>query len=113
MVMTKDKRGIECDTCGAEYRENFTYYSCTLDKIDVSAARSSSDNSGSDVEKRFLDLEICEKCWGDMKARMMEIINKREEKAKKAVKNKQSDWSVQDGTVSAPGNQDRQRGPAR
>ena len=92
MVQTNDMRGIQCDLCGAEYREQFTYFSGTLDKVDVDGTRSKGEVA--EVDKRFLDIDICEKCWLDhIKTKMMEVINKREKEAKKRAKNKGNQWS--------------------
>ena len=112
MVRTNDKRGIECDLCGAEYKENFIYYSGILDKVDVNAARATSIT---EVDKRFLDIDMCQKCWQDMKERILDVINKREQKAKKIATSKSTpdEWSTQDGTIRTPGDQNRPGGFVR
>lgn len=88
-MMTDDKKGIMCDTCGDEYREKFIYYSSVFDKVSVD---SSQQKVGVvDADKRTLELDMCEKCYGDMTTKVREIINKRESKGSKKGK---SGWSM-------------------
>lgn len=80
----KDKQtdGVICDLCGAVRTEKFIYYSAKLDKVSVD--RNSGFSADRDVDRRFLDLDICESCFDQMKKKILDVINRK----------KDSDWST-------------------
>ena len=79
-MMTDDKKGIMCDICGSEHREKFIYYSSVFDKVSVDSAQKKVGVV--DADKRTLELDLCEKCYGDMKTKVLEVINKKDKKPK-------------------------------
>jgi hypothetical protein len=80
----KDKQtdGVICDLCGAVRTDKFTYYSAKLDRVNVD--RNSGFLADRDVDRRFLDLDICESCFDQMKKKILDVINRK----------KDSDWST-------------------
>ena len=102
MVMTSDRKGIECDLCGAEHREQFSYFSAKsvnpiqVDKIDVNVEQSDPIIG---VDKRYLDIDICIKCMEDIVNKMKKVISDRQNKQAKNQKNKSNQWSSDDGSV--------------
>ena len=74
-MITEDKRGIYCDFCGEPLRDRFQYYSGVLHKVDVDRDRKQT----TDVDRRFLDFDMCEKCFvNKVKKAMLKIIKQRE-----------------------------------
>ena len=72
-MQTKDKKGIICDTCGLVAKDKFTYYNVVqVHKIGVNIG------SNTDVDKRYLDLDICENCWSEILKKVKKVIAKRE-----------------------------------
>jgi hypothetical protein len=67
--------GIVCDFCGTVRTDKFTYYSAKLDKVDID--KSSGFSMDRDVDRRFLDLDICEPCFEQMKKKILDVIKKR------------------------------------
>ena len=97
MVMTSDQKGISCDICGVEYRDRFVYFSCRMDKVTVDTSRSHS--AITDLDKRNLDVDICDKCYHDIESKMRSVIDRREKELDKIRKNKGQQWSMKDGSV--------------
>ncbi|MHA2403769.1 MAG: hypothetical protein ACXADH_12310 [Candidatus Kariarchaeaceae archaeon] len=85
--MTKDRKGIVCDVCGDEARGVFTYYSANFDEVKVAVDQQKVGVV--DADKRTLELDFCEKCYGNMKAKVLEVIDKKG----KEPKSKKSEWS--------------------
>ena len=86
--MTPDRRGVQCDLCGSEYRESFTYYSFVIDEVVVEVAQSRVD-----PDKRYLDIDVCNKCMEDIKTRMKAVIAKNKKKPNKVPKSIKDQWS--------------------
>lgn len=68
--------GIICDLCGIACTDKFEYYSGRFDLVEVD--RSLSKSAIKQVDKRFLDIDLCSVCFTDLQRRMLEVINKRE-----------------------------------
>lgn len=85
---TKKNVGVLCDICGKVYIDKFVYYSAKFDCIQVD--RNFGPRGIADIDKRYLDLDFCDNCFNQLKAKVMEAIKKRE---------KQGDWST---TTTAP-----------
>lgn len=75
---SKVTTGIICDTCGMVFEKQFKYYSAKFDFVEVDSTRGK--NGIVDVDRRNLDLDICESCMGNIKKRVLELIAKREQK---------------------------------
>ena len=75
---TKTMTGIICDTCGVVFEKKFKYYSVKFDLVEVDSDRGR--NGVVEVDRRNLDLDMCEICTGNLKKRVIELINKREQK---------------------------------
>lgn len=74
-MQTEDRRGIYCDLCGKPYRDQFSYYSGQLDKVQVDTQRAEK----LDVDRRFLDIDICDGCYASrIKKPMLKVIRERE-----------------------------------
>lgn len=89
MVMTEDRRGIRCDFCGEEYRDEFDYYSLRIDKVVVNSKIQKTGVVS--VDRRMLDFDICEKCYQEMIDRARVVIDKEklEDRSKK--------WEIKGG----------------
>jgi len=73
-MQTEDKRGIYCDLCGKVFRDQFTYFSGQLDKVQVDTR-----SEKLDVDRRFLDIDMCESCHANrIKRPMLKVIRERE-----------------------------------
>ena len=73
MVQTKNKDGIICDLCGTSSTKEFKYFNMVhIHKIDVVVGVKM------DVDKRMLDLDICESCWNNLFIKVKKVIAKRE-----------------------------------
>ena len=92
MVMTSDRRGISCDLCGAEHKDKFEYYSLKIDKIAVD--REVQKTGIVDVDRRFLDVDICPSCQENMAKQMENVISMRKSKTDKDTKNKANEWTT-------------------
>ena len=78
-MKTPDSRGIECDFCGKEFRDKFTYFSGEAHKVDVDKDR----KQVVDVDRRFLDYDMCGECFTRrIKKPMLKVIKEREENRK-------------------------------
>lgn len=77
MVQTADKSGIICDFCNREYRDNFEYFSGELHKVLVN--KDLPNEKQVEVNRRFLDIDICIVCQRDIIEKpMVKIIKERE-----------------------------------
>jgi ferredoxin len=92
MVMTTDRRGISCDLCGAEFRDTFDYYSAKIDKITVDASRQKTGVA--EVDRRFMDLDICDGCWEKTVEVVKKVIEARKQKASRAKKSGADQWTT-------------------
>lgn len=95
--MTSDQKGISCDLCGVDYRDKFEYFSGNLDKVFVDSALQKTGIV--DCDRRFLDIDICEKCMNEFMDKMKQVITEREKKAVKNKSTKADQWSTGDGAV--------------
>ena len=90
MVANYDKdskiNGIKCDICGIAKLDKFTYYSAKIDAIMVDKVMGAKGIA--DIDRRYLDLDFCEACFGKLKSQVMLVIKKREENKGK------SQWST-------------------
>lgn len=78
-MQNSDKKGIICDLCQMIYSNKFKYYNATFDMIDVDCSLNKA--SVIDVDKRFLDLDICENCMNEMIEKVKLGIKKRANKS--------------------------------
>lgn len=92
MVMTTDRRGISCDLCGAEFRDTFDYYSARIDKVAVDSSKKKTGVA--EVDRRYMDLDICLPCWEKMVKQVKKTIKEREKQASKAKKSGANEWST-------------------
>lgn len=92
MVAHFDKKGringIICDMCGHTNTDKFRYYSAKLDCIEVD--KSIGSKGIADIDRRYLDLDFCASCFGNMKKQVLAIIKKREDAKAKG----KSQWST-------------------
>jgi hypothetical protein len=77
-MMTSDRQGLLCDKCGKELRRKFVYYSVEFTKVGVDA--DVKQVGPVDVDKKYLNLDICEGCYEDLKAICLAVIKRRERK---------------------------------
>ena len=92
MTMTDDRRGISCDLCGSEHRDRFEYYSIKIDKV---AVDSEVKKTGViNVDRRFLDVDICPSCQEKMTKQMEKVILMRKSKTDKDKRNKADEWTT-------------------
>ena len=73
--------GISCDFCGNTKVEKFTYYSAKLDKVQVDKVVGFQTDR--DVDRRHLDLDICEACFGAMREKILKVIKNRDKNKNK------------------------------
>jgi hypothetical protein len=64
--------GITCDQCGEVFTRKFTYFSCEFTKVLVDAEQKIAGPT--EVDKKYLNLDICEKCYEKMKRKCLAII---------------------------------------
>lgn len=72
--------GIVCDICGAICTQKFTYYSAKFDRVLVNGGSGSS--SDVEVDKRFMDLDYCERCFESTKSTVLKVIKERDKAGK-------------------------------
>ena len=92
MVMTSDRRGISCDLCGSEHRDKFEYYSFKIDKVAVDSEMKKTGVIN--IDRRFLDVDICPNCQEKMTKQMEKVILMRKSKTDKDNRNKASEWTT-------------------
>lgn len=91
MIMTKDRRGIYCDLCGSACKDQFEYYSAKIDKVVVD---SKIQKTGIvDIDRKFMDIDICPGCWDSILEKMKAVISQRERTTVKDQRNKSDEWS--------------------
>lgn len=77
-MVTTDKQGIICDICGSISTKNFKYYSATFDMVEVDCTIKKSGPLN--IDRRFLDLDVCVKCMDEIISKVKLGIEKRENK---------------------------------
>jgi hypothetical protein len=70
--------GIVCDKCGKEFKRKFVYYSAEFTKVGVDADVKKAGPV--DVDKKYLNLDICEGCYEGLKEACLAVIKSREKK---------------------------------
>lgn len=75
LLSTKD--GIACDLCGAESRRQFTYYSLEAAKVVVDAEQQRVSKTP-DIDRRYLNLDVCERCWEELCAKVLRVVRNKE-----------------------------------
>ena len=90
-MMTPDKKGVFCDLCGAEYYNKFDYYSAKIDKVVVDKDRSQAGVA--EVDRQYMDLDICCKCWDKMVDNVKKVIANRASSPKKS-DGKNGGWRI-------------------
>jgi hypothetical protein len=70
MLLTS-KDGIACDLCGREYKRKFSYYSAEFTKISADAEKKVTGPT--EVDKKHLNLDICEICYNSLAQKVVEI----------------------------------------
>ena len=78
----KEKDGIICDLCGAAHLKSFTYYPVKLIRVVVSEHVAKEDHHIQEVDKQYMDLDFCEKCFEEMKKKLLKVIQDRERKSR-------------------------------
>jgi hypothetical protein len=73
-MITDDKKGVICDLCGEISANKFKYFSAKIDLVEVDGSIGKSGIV--DIDRRFLDMDICEKCMEVLKQRMLKVIEK-------------------------------------
>jgi len=71
-MLLKTKDGILCDWCGASMKRKFIYYSCEFAKVYVDADKK--QTGPADVDKKYLNLDICEKCYKEIEDKCRTIL---------------------------------------
>lgn len=64
--------GIYCDLCGALLQNKFSYYSGAFSYVEVD--RESGQNGIKNIDDKLLNVDYCEKCWGELKDRMLKTL---------------------------------------
>jgi hypothetical protein len=79
----RQKDGITCDLCGKTFVRNFIYYPVAIMRVVVDENTAREDHHISEVDKQHMNLDFCESCFNDIKARVLTTINRREKRQKK------------------------------
>jgi len=69
-MLLDERDGILCDTCGKEYRKDFTYYSIEGEMIMVRENIPATHNMG-----KVVDFDMCKECHNKMVERCMDHLN--------------------------------------
>lgn len=69
--------GIICDLCGKVCINKFRYYSAKFDLVEVDKAIGKSGIV--QVDRRAMDLDVCEECMNKMKEQVLKLIKSRED----------------------------------
>jgi len=70
--------GICCDLCNMVFTDKFTYYSVKFDKVGVDIGKG--QTGPVEVDKRFLDLDVCQSCYESITKTVLSKIEEREKK---------------------------------
>jgi hypothetical protein len=73
---TKQNTGILCDLCGSIRKDKFLYYSVKLDLVEVDKAIGKTGIVN--LDRRFMDLDLCQGCANKIIDQVKEVIKKRE-----------------------------------
>lgn len=75
MVQTSDRLGIGCDLCGTVVKKKFVYYNLVhIHRIRVDTRVKDGLES---VDKRILDIDMCDNCWQEIVGKIKNQIKKR------------------------------------
>ena len=72
--------GICCDLCNTVVVDKFTYYSVKFDKVGVDVGKG--QTGPVEVEKRHLDLDVCQNCYDNIRKVVLSKIEEREKSKK-------------------------------
>jgi len=73
----KKTDGIICDLCSKVYTNKFRYYSAKFDLVEVDKAIGKSGIV--QVDRRAMDLDVCEECMNKIKEQVLKLIKSRED----------------------------------
>lgn len=70
----KKINGIICDLCGTVLTDKFEYVSGKLDHVEVDKAIGK--HGIKDIDRRFLDVDFCPRCWKELEDRIRKNLEK-------------------------------------
>jgi len=68
--------GICCDLCNTVFTDKFIYYSVKFDKVGVDTGKS--QTGPVEVDKKFLDLDVCQSCYENIRKNVISKIEERD-----------------------------------
>ena len=99
MVISENGKnvGVSCDLCGNSIRDKFTYYSGKIDFVEVDSAIQKTGIVS--IDRRFLDIDMCNSCFEQLRMRMLSVIKNREIKGKSEPKKGEDKWETKSTTT--------------
>lgn len=73
---TQKNNGVYCDLCGSLHLDRFKYYSMKIDLVEVD--RDAGKTGIKNIDRRYLDLDLCESCAQKLFDQVKQQIEKRE-----------------------------------